>query len=109
MDIETSSKLPWWLLVGFVALMTSLLILAHRLTLSLGWRESMDVGILFFSYGLVALWLRRNTFASGPDHLNRDETTIIVIDPQIITDHEPRQIPAGFTPAILHDAKDISP
>lgn len=94
MDIKASSQLPWWLLLGFVVFMTGLLMLAHRLAASLGWRELLDVGILFFSYGLVALWLRRNPFASKPDYLDRDKTTIIVIEPRIITGYEPRQIPA---------------
>ena len=96
MDMETSSKLSWWLLLGFVALMAGLLMLAHRLTTSLGWRELLDVGILFFSYGLVMLWLRRNTSASGPDPLGRDETPIIVIEPLIMMDQDSPQISADL-------------
>lgn len=95
MNVEASPKLPWWLLLGFVALMAGLLMLVHGLTTSLGWRELLDVGILFFSYGLVVLWLRGNPAAPKPDYLDRDETTIIVIEPRIITDHQPRQIPTN--------------
>lgn len=101
MDIKTPSKLPWWLVLGFVALMVGLLTLAHRLTASLGWRELLDAGVLFLSYGLVALWLRRDTSVSVPDPLDRNETMIIVIEPRIITDHELRQIPANLDRTIL--------
>lgn len=94
--MEKSSELPWWLLVGFVALMAGLLMLAHRLAASLGWREFLDVGILLFSYGLVTLGLGRNTSPTGPDPLERDETTLIVIESLIMRDQGSPQIPAAL-------------
>jgi hypothetical protein len=46
----------WWLLFMLAPLMLGLLMLAHRLAPSPGWREFLEVGVVFFIYGLVALW-----------------------------------------------------
>jgi hypothetical protein len=49
-------------------MMVGLLILVHRLAPSPGWRIFLEVGVLGFSYGLIAFWLEThsNVLLDGP-------------------------------------------
>jgi hypothetical protein len=67
-DTQTSFKPAWWILLVFVGLVLGLLVLAHRLMPSLGWREFADISILIFAYGLIELWLRKSSSSLVEDH-----------------------------------------
>ena len=71
--------------------MIGLLALAHRLAPSLGWREGLDIGVLFFSYGLLALWLKINSAALNQEYTGRTQTRVTVIDPLLLSDDLPAQ------------------
>jgi hypothetical protein len=81
MMVQKSHITQWGGVIILGLLMVGLLVLTHRLALSLGWREALDVGILFLSYGLLALWLQKNSSVLVQDQAERGNTTMIVIEP----------------------------
>lgn len=81
MLVQKSHPSQWGVILVFGLLMVGLLVLTHRLAASLGWREVMDVGVLFLSYGLLGLWLRKNSSSLVQDQEGRGKTRIIVIEP----------------------------
>jgi hypothetical protein len=50
----------WWMLYGLVPVMSGLLLLESRASLSSGGHTVVQIGIVLFSYGVVWLWLRVN-------------------------------------------------
>ena len=53
----------WWPLAVLALIMIGLVFLAHRVAPSPGWRTFLDVGIVIFGYGLMALWLETHNTA----------------------------------------------
>ncbi len=109
MDSQTSSKPAWWLITLVTALIMSLLVLTHRLILAPGWRGLADIGIVFFSYGLVELWLRQHISALAHNQADEIKPTIIVVEPFIVAEQDSPQISAISEPPTLPDVKDVSP
>jgi len=53
----------WWQLYALVLLMGGLLMLESYASLSPGWHECVQSGIVLFVFGLVWVWLRANAVA----------------------------------------------
>lgn len=51
----------WWQLYTLVLLMVGLLILAHYLAPSPGWRAFLDGGVIVAGYGLITAWLETHS------------------------------------------------
>jgi hypothetical protein len=60
---QKRSQQIWWPLVALALIMIGLLFLAHRAAPSPSWRTFLDVGIVVFGYGLMALWLETHNTA----------------------------------------------
>lgn len=81
MTVQKSHIVQWGEIIILGLVMVGLLVLVHRLASSLGWREALDVGIVFMSYGLLALWLQKNSSTLVQNQAERGKTTMIVIEP----------------------------
>ena len=57
---QKRSRQTRWPLYGLALMMVGLLILAHHLAPSLGWRHFLEVGVLVIGYSLMALWLEKH-------------------------------------------------
>lgn len=53
----------WWPVYALALVMVGLLILAHGLAPSPGWRTFLDIGIVLGGYGLIMFWLETNSAA----------------------------------------------
>jgi hypothetical protein len=60
--------------------MVGLLIEVHRLAPSPGWRSVLEIAVLLFSYGLMAIWLGRNSAALIEDKADHAYTNIIIVE-----------------------------
>ncbi len=56
-----SPKPKWWRLYSTFPLALVLLVLEHRLPLSPGEHQAVQIGIVLVTFGLIYLWLRANT------------------------------------------------
>lgn len=101
---QTSTQPSWWLLTLVTALIITLLMLTHRLVLSTGWRSFADIGVVFFGYGLVELWLRRNTSALAQHEPDEIKPTIIVVEPFIVAEDDFPQMPAFSDQPVLSNS-----
>ena len=63
MTKQKRSRQTWWPLYALALMMIGLLILAHRLAPSPGWRTFLDVGVVVVGYGLMMLWLETHSTA----------------------------------------------
>ncbi len=57
---QKRSQQTWWPVYALALLMAGLLILAHRLAPSPGWRTFLDVGVLVIGYSSISLWLEKH-------------------------------------------------
>jgi len=57
---QKRSRQSWWPLYGLALMMVGLLILAHHLAPSPGWRHFLEVGVLVVGYSLMSLWLEKH-------------------------------------------------
>lgn len=60
---QKHAQQTWWQLGAGVFIMVGLLILAHRLAPSLGWRIFLEMGVVVAGYGLIMLWLGTHSAA----------------------------------------------
>ena len=60
---QKRSRQTWWSLYALVLIMAGLLILAHRLAPSPGWRTFFEIGVVVLGYSLIALWLETHSTA----------------------------------------------
>ncbi len=58
-----SPKPKWWQLYATFPLAMVLLVLEHRLPLSTGGHQAVQIGIVLVTFGLIHLWLRANAAA----------------------------------------------
>lgn len=63
MEKQKHSQQSWWSVGVLVLFMVGLLILAHRVAPSTGWRIFLESGVVIAGYGLIMLWL--NTHPAG--------------------------------------------
>ena len=61
MPKQKHSRQSWWPLYALVLMMAGLLILAHRIAPSPGWRTFLEIGVVVVGYGLIALWLETHS------------------------------------------------
>lgn len=57
---QKRSRQTWWPLYGLALMMVGLLILAHHLAPSPGWRHFLEVGVLVVGYSSMSLWLEKH-------------------------------------------------
>jgi len=60
---QKRSRQTWWPLYVWVLMIAGLLILAHRIAPSPGWRTFLEIGVVVVGYGLIALWLETHSTA----------------------------------------------
>jgi hypothetical protein len=77
---QKHSRQIWWPLVALALIMIGLVFLAHRVAPSSSWRTFLDVGIVVFGYGLMALWLETHS-------------TILLHRPRVETDKPADKLP----------------
>jgi|GEM_PF-3883145 len=63
MTKQKHAQQTWWQLGGVVIIMVGLLILAHRLAPSPGWRIFLEMGVVAAGYGSIMLWLDTHSTA----------------------------------------------
>lgn len=55
------SQQSWWQVGGLTLIMIALLLLAHWVAPSPGWRTFLDVGVVVVSYGLMIVWSKSHS------------------------------------------------
>jgi hypothetical protein len=60
---QKHSQQTWWQLGAVVLIMVGLLILAHQVAPSPGWRIFLEMGVVVAGYGLIILWLDAHSTA----------------------------------------------
>jgi hypothetical protein len=57
---QKRSRQSWWPVYALALMMAGLLILAHHLAPSPGWRHFLEVGVLVVGYSSMSLWLEKH-------------------------------------------------
>ncbi|MBE7471089.1 MAG: hypothetical protein DPW09_23390 [Anaerolineae bacterium] len=60
---QKHAQQSWWQLGAVVLIMVGLLILAHQVAPSSGWRIFLEMGVVVAGYGLIILWLDAHSTA----------------------------------------------
>ncbi len=55
------SRQSWWQLYALALIMIGLLILAHYLAPSPGWRTFLDIGVVVLGYGVITVWVEAHS------------------------------------------------
>jgi hypothetical protein len=63
MTKQKHARSTWWSLYTAVLIIIGVLILAHRLAPSPGWRTFLDVGVVIVGYALITWWLETHPFS----------------------------------------------
>ncbi len=107
MEKQKHSQQPWWQLGVLVLVMVGLLILAHRVAPSTGWRIFLESGVVIAGYGLIMVWL--NTHPAGlldRDCAEFDSQSIELLEREMSaapSAHVQVQFYAHSAPAIIYD------
>lgn len=97
----------WWPLAVLALIMIGLVFLAHRVAPSPGWRTFLDVGIVIFGYGLMALWLETHNTAlldqpSAEADSPADQSPHLEEIPPPLSAHVRYSFYVGSDPAIIY-------
>ncbi len=86
MEKQKHSQQTWWQVVILVLVMIGLLILAHRVAPSTGWRIFLEIGVVVVSYGLITLWLNTHaTVLLDREYAQYDSRAIELLDREMST------------------------
>jgi hypothetical protein len=81
MMIHKQPRPAWWLLYTLMPVMGGLLFLESRASLSAGGLKAVQIGIIFFVYGLVWVWVRAN------------DVSLLHDDRRVFRQHDERHAP----------------
>jgi hypothetical protein len=103
---QKRSRQSWWPLSALGLMMVGLLILAHRLAPSPGWRIFLEVGVVVLGYGLMALWLETHA-TMLLDRPAAEADSPAVESPQVevpapLSSHVRRHFYVGSDPALIY-------
>lgn len=104
----------WWQLYLTFPLLIALFVLDHRLNISAGEHQAVQIGIILFIYGLVHLWLKANAAALSKMDQRQYQRTVIVTRvppyqlPDANSDKRPLfQLPDSEIKGILSDTFEM--
>ncbi|HXV98475.1 MAG TPA: hypothetical protein VEC93_08630 [Anaerolineae bacterium] len=106
MTKQKPARQIWWPLVALALIMIGLVFLAHRVAPSPGWRTFLDVGIVVFCYGLMALWLETHSTillhppTTAADNLDVKSSQLEI--PSLSSSHVRCYFYVGSDPAIIY-------